>query len=155
MNDKEKIMHSTIIDGGSVSRQGLILGTITATIIWLWVASVDAVNGQPFHTFQVLGGIAGFTIVHYLLNIAYASAVVGIARGAARTPSLVIGAIFGFIVLEVGFGMLSAILSESAIGSRSWIVILGGSLIGAATMFTLLTRTYDLRARLHEAEEER
>jgi hypothetical protein len=148
-------MRSNIIDGGSVSRQGLILGLITATTTWLWVAAVDAISGRPFHTFEVLGGIAAFTIVHYILNVAYASAVVGIARGATRAPSLVIGAIFGFIVLEIAFGMLSAILSQTALGTRSWIVIFGGSLIGAATMMALLTRSYDLRARLHEAEAER
>jgi hypothetical protein len=147
-------MRAHVIDGGSVSRQGLILGLITATATWLWVAVVDAISGRPFHTFGVLGGIVGFTIVHYLLNIAYAFAVVGIARGAAKTPSLVIGALFGFIVLEIAFGMLSAILSQTALGDRSWIVILGGSLIGAAVMFTVVMQTYDLRARLHEAEEE-
>lgn len=147
-------MRTHFIDGGSVSRQGLILGLITATTTWLWVATVDAVSGQPFHTFGVLGGIVGFTVVHYLLNIAYGVAVIGMARGAARTPSLVIGAIFGFIVLEIAFGMLSAILSQTALGNRSWLVILGGSLIGASVMFTMVTQTYDLRARLHEAEEE-
>jgi hypothetical protein len=148
-------MRSHIIDGGSVSRQGLILGLITATSTWLWVAGVDAVSGQPFHTFGVLGGIAGFAVVYYLLNIAYASAAVGIARGAPTTPSVVIGGIFGFIILEVAFGMVSAILAQAGVGQRSWIAILGGSLIGAAILFTLLTRTYDLRTRLHEAEEER
>ena len=148
-------MRSNIIDGGSVSRQGLILGLITATSTWLWVAAVDGINGRPFHTFGVLGGVAGFTIIHYILNIAYASAVVAIARGTTRTPSLIIGAIFGFIVLEIAFGMLSTILSQTGLGSQSWLVIFGGSLIGAAIMFILLIRSYDLRARLREAEEER
>ena len=148
-------MRTNFIDGGSVSRQGLILGLITATTTWLWVAAVDGISGQPFHTFAVLGGVVGFTIVHYLLNIAYAFAVVGMARGAMKAPSVVIGAIFGFIILEIAFGMLSAILSQTALGSRSWIVILGGSLIGAGIMLTVLTQTYDLRTALHRAEEER
>jgi hypothetical protein len=147
-------MRANFIDGGSVSRQGLILGLITGTATWAWVAAVDAISGQPFHTFNELGGIAGFTIVHYVLNIAYAWAVVGIARGASRTPSLVIGAIFSFLVLEIGFGMASAILSQTGVGARSWIAIFGGSLIGAAIMFILVVQRYDLRARLHEAEVE-
>ena len=147
-------MRANFIDGGSVSGQALILGLITATSTWLWVAAVDAISGQPFHTFGVLGGGVGFTVVHYILTIAYAFAVVGIARGATGTPSLVIGAIFGFIVLEIAFGMVSAILSQTALGNRSWIVIFGGSLIGAGIMFTLVLQRYDLRARLHEAEGE-
>ena len=148
-------MRTNFIDGGPVSRQGLILGLITATATWLWVAAVDAINGKPFHTFDVLGGVAAFTIIHYILNIAYAFAVVAVARSAAQTPSLIIGAIFGFIILEIGFGMVSTILWQAGVGRQSWLAVFGGSLIGASIMFTLLTKTYDLRTRLHEAEAER
>jgi hypothetical protein len=101
------------------ARQGLVLGLTTATITWLWVAAVDTISGQPFHTFGVLGGITAFRLVHYMLNIVYAFAAVGVARGAAKTPSVVIGAIFVFIILEIAFAMLSTILSETAVGNRS------------------------------------
>jgi hypothetical protein len=148
-------MRSDLIDGGSVSRQGLILGLITGTATWMWVAAVDSLSGRPFHTFEALGGVVGFTIVHYLLNIAYACAVVAIVRSAARTPSLIIGALFGFIVLEIAFGMLSTVLGQVGLGGQSWLAIFGGSLIGAAIMFSVLLPRYDLRQRLREAEEER
>lgn len=138
-----------------MSRQGLILGLLSGTSTWLWVAAVDAMTGRPFHTFTVLGGIAAFTLVHYLLNIAYATAVVAIARGATGNPSLVIGTIFGFIILEVAFAMVSAILAQAGLGLVSWFAIFGGSLISAAILFGLLVPGYELRARLHQAEAER
>jgi hypothetical protein len=123
-------MQTTFIDDGSVGRQGLILGLTTATATWLWVAAVDAISGRPLHTFGVLGGVTAFTIIHYILNIAYAFAVVAVAQSAARAPSLIIGAIFGFIILEIGFGMVSTILWQAGVGPQSWLAIFGGSLIG-------------------------
>src|SRR5256886_12326223 len=39
-------------------REGVLLGLVVATSIWLWLAVVDAIAGQPFRTFIVLGGIA-------------------------------------------------------------------------------------------------
>jgi len=38
-------------------REGVILGLVVATSIWLWIAIVDAIAGEPFRTFAVLGGI--------------------------------------------------------------------------------------------------
>jgi hypothetical protein len=65
-------------------REGTALGIVVATGIWAWLALVDALAGQPFYTFTVLGGITAFTVVHYLLNIAYGVAVVSAIHGTAR-----------------------------------------------------------------------
>ena len=56
--------------------EGTRLGLVVATTIWLWLAGIDAVVGQPFRTFAVLGGIAQFTLLHYGLNVAYGIAIV-------------------------------------------------------------------------------
>src|SRR5689334_19346720 len=71
-------------------REGTVLGIVVASGIWTWLAVVDAIAGQPFHTFTMLGGVTAFTIVHYLLNIAYGIAVVSAIHGAVREPSLAI-----------------------------------------------------------------
>src|SRR5256712_3952904 len=52
-------------------REGGILGLVVATSIWLWIAIVDALAGEPFRTFAVLGGIRLFTVLHYALCLAY------------------------------------------------------------------------------------
>jgi len=65
-------------------REAVLLGLVVATSIWLWLAIVDAIAGQPFRTFAVLGGIAPFTVLHYALCLAYglAAAAGGARRGA-------------------------------------------------------------------------
>jgi hypothetical protein len=63
--------------------------------------------------------------------------------------------IFGFVMMEIWFGMLAVMLAQSAIGDLSWMVILGGSLVGLGTALVVLSRKYDLVAMLHAAENER
>jgi hypothetical protein len=50
--------------GHSSLREGAQLGVIVATSVWIWVALVDLLVGEPFHTFLVLGGIVVFTLLH-------------------------------------------------------------------------------------------
>src|SRR2546430_4241271 len=88
-------------------REGVLLGLVVATSIWVWLAVVDAIAGQPFRTFAVLGGIASFTLLHYTLCLAYGLAAVAVVQGAAREPSLLLGASFFFFILEFGFVMRS------------------------------------------------
>ncbi len=139
--------HHTVHEG---VRLGLILGSVT----WLWVALVDAVFGQPFHTFSTLGGITGFTVMHYLLNIAYAVVILSAIHGAERAPSLIIALIFGMVTFEGAMAMVTNILSQAALGGVAWIAIFGGSLISSAIAIVLLSRTHPLATYLHRAEEE-
>jgi len=68
-------------------REGARLGLVVATSIWVWLAVVDAVVGEPFRTFTVLGGIALFTTMHYLLNVAYGVLLVSGIHGAVHEPT--------------------------------------------------------------------
>src|SRR5438046_9616668 len=96
-------------------REGVLLGLVVATSIWLWLAVVDAIAGQPFRTFIVLGGIASFTLLHYALCLAYGLAAVAVVHGAQREPSLLWGASFFFVVLQFGCVMLTVIVSSPAL----------------------------------------
>jgi len=98
-------------------REGVILGLIVATSIWVWIAVVDAISGEPFRTFTVLGGIRLFTVLHYALCLAYGVAAVAVVHGAALEPSLMLGAALAFFILEFGFVMLTVLLSRSVWGS--------------------------------------
>ena len=132
--------------------EGTRLGLVVATTIWVWLAAVDAIVGQPFRTFTVLGGIAQFTLLHYLLNVAYGVAIVWALHRAAREPSLVLGVAFGFFILEFGFAMLTILLSHLGLGELAWVRILGGNLIGAALAAVLLFRTHPVVRELREAQ---
>src|SRR5213079_1473504 len=120
-------------------REGLLLGFLVATSIWLWLAIVDAIAGQPFRTFAVLGGIAPFTVLHYALCLAYGLAA-AVVHGAAREPALLFGAAFVFFILEFGFVMLTVIPAHVGLGQLAWVRILGGNLVGAVLTFVVLAR---------------
>ena len=135
-------------------REGARLGFIVATSIWIWLAVVDAVVGQPFRTFTVLGGLGLFTILHYLFNLTYGVVIVSAVHGAVREPSLVIGMAFGFLIIEFAFVMVTVLLSHMGLGELAWARILGGNVIGVAIAFVILSRRHRLRDELRQAEEE-
>ena len=135
-------------------REGTRLGAVVATATWAWIAIVDAIAGQPFETFSLLGGIVLFTVVHYLLNIAYGRVIASTVRGAAGEPSLIFALIFGFLMVEIAFAMMTVLLSHLGLGELAWLRIFGGSVIGTVTGIILLSRTHPLRADLRRAEEE-
>jgi hypothetical protein len=133
-------------------REGTALGIIVATAIWVWLAAVDALAGHAFHTFSLLGGISAFTIVHYLLNIAYGVAIVSAVHGAAREPSLAIAVVFGVVTLEIAFAMFTVLLSNLGLGARAWIGVFGGSLIGTGVAIFVLSRGHPLAAQVRDAD---
>jgi hypothetical protein len=133
-------------------REGTALGIVVATGIWAWLAVVDVMAGQPFHTFTVLGGITAFTIVHYLLNIALGISVVSAVHGATREPSLAIAVVFGLVTLEIAFAMFTVLLSNLGLGNLAWVRIFGGSLIGNALALFVLSRRHPLAAQVRDAD---
>lgn len=139
----------------STRNEGIRLGLIVGTVTWLWVALVDVVAGQPWHTFSLLGGLLIFTVLHYLLNVTYGIVLVSAVHAAARAPSVIFGLIFGGLILEGAFAMFTSIVVASSAGGAAWAGIVGGSLIGAAVAITLLSRTHPLALYLRRAEDER
>ena len=135
-------------------REGVRLGFMVATTTWLWVALIDLIAGQPFHTFRLLGGIVAFTVMHYLLNVIYGMVIVSAIHGSVRAPSLVYALGFGFLVLEFAFAFITVILSNIGLGELAWLRIFAGSVIGAVVATVVLARTHPLLALLRQAEDE-
>jgi len=135
-------------------REGARLGVIVAATIWVWLAVVDAVAGQPFRTFLVLGGIPLFTVLHFVLNVAYGVVVVWAIHGAAREPRLLLAVAFGFLIVEFAFAMLTVVLSQIGLGQLAWVRIVGGNLVGSVVAFTILSRTHSLAKELRKAQSE-
>jgi hypothetical protein len=135
-------------------REGVRLGIIVATTTWLWVLLVDAAMRQPFHTFDALGGVAVFTVMHYLLNIVYGMILLSAVHGSERTPSLILAVVFGVLIFETAMAMLTIVLAQYWVGNAAWVGVFGGSLIATALALLLLARTHPLGAYLHRAEEE-
>ena len=134
--------------------EGARLGLLVATSIWIWLAILDALVGQPFRTFTVLGGVVTFTTLHYLLNVAYGVALVSIIHASAREPQLLIGALVVFFAIEFELVLLTVLLSHVGLGELAWVRILGGNLIGVAVAWSILLRSHPLRKELREADVE-
>jgi hypothetical protein len=135
-------------------REGMKLGLVIATAIWIWIAVVDVLIGKPFLTFTVLGGIAQFTVLHYLLNLAYGVVILAAVHSAAREPSLIGVLGFVFVVVEFAFVMVTILLSHLGLGNLAWVRIFGGSLIGAAIAIMIVARGHPLLATLRQAESD-
>lgn len=135
-------------------REGARLGLVIATGIWIWLAIVDALVGQPFHTFTVLGGALRFTAFHYLLNVVYGIAVVSLIHAGLRAPALLFAVLLGSLVIEFAFMMLTVLLSQLGLGELAWVRILGGNLVGATVGWSILLRTHPVRELLRDAEAE-
>jgi hypothetical protein len=138
----------------SALREGTVLGLVVATAIWAWLAVVDGLAGQPFRTFQVLGGVPLFTALHYALCLAYGVVVVAVVHSAARAPSLLIFAAFCFFLLEFAFVMATVLLSNVGLGELAWVRILGGNVIGSILTFVVLARGHPLRQGFKQADRE-
>jgi len=139
---------------GDPLREGVRLGLIVASATWIWIAAIDAIAGSPFHAFMMLGGVVLFTAAHFLLNVVYGVVIVSAIHGAGRAPSLIIALVFGFVVIEIAFAMVTVLLSNLGMGELAWLRIFGGSLFGGAIALALLVRRHPLSARLREAEGE-
>ena len=135
-------------------REGAILGAVVGTGIWVWIALVDAVVGEPFRTFAVLGGVARFTTLHYVLCLAYGVVAVSVVHAAQREASLMVGAAFAFFLLELGFVMVAAILSQVGLGGLAWARILGGSIVGVALTLLILWRRHPLAQEFRDGTAE-
>ena len=125
-------------------REGIGLGVVVATALWTWIAVVDAVAGEPFRTFTVLGGIVPFTVLHYALNVAYGMAIVAIVHRTQREPSLAAVLWFALVVLEFAFVMATILLSHVGLGGFAWVRIFAASLMGLVLVIFILSRTHHL-----------
>lgn len=135
-----------------VVREGLIVGAIGATGVAIWFLVLDLVAGQPLLTPSALGAVlagdfsSGSTDVHLPWVIGYtafhlaAFFTVGliaafVAYRAEQEPSILAVFLILFVVFELGFYGLTAILAETRLpGALAWYRVAGGNLVAAILM---------------------
>ena len=144
----------------SVLMEGVIAGLIGATTVAVWFLIVDALRGRAFlvpaslgHGFRHAIGVAGtdsfvanvviYTFVHYAAFFAVGMLAAAILRRSDSQPAILAGAFLLFVIFEVGFLVLSAVLPESrALGLPSWTLVSVGNLLAAAAMGAYLWRAH-------------
>jgi len=153
----------------SVLRDGIVAGALGATSVAIWFFLVDLIAGQPLGTPIVLArGFLGlihadwtnrlllvviYTVFHYAAFIAVACIAAAIIHWGERTPGVLAGAFLLFVVIELGFYLMTLILGQSATyGGLSAMQVAVGNLIAAAVMGTYLWRTHPaLKSGLNHA----
>ena len=136
----------------NTAREGIRLGLIVGATTWLWLAGIDLLKGEPFSTFHFLGGLAGFTVIHFTLCIGYGLTIIGAVHASMKEPTVMFAIIFCAILFEAAFVMLTAMLSNIGVGDPAWGKFLVGNFIATALTLAVITRRHSLRDLYHAAE---
>ena len=143
-------------------RSGAITGVIGATCVAGWFFLVDLVSRIPFATPLVLGHalltllrptpdwanspvlvVLVYTLFHYAAFIAVGMVAVLIVVVARREPSILLGFVVLFAIVEIGFyGFVAVLAQATELHGLAWYQVMLGNLIAAAGMGLYLWRTY-------------
>jgi hypothetical protein len=152
-------------------REGLRVGAVGATAVWIWLVVSDMHARTPFSTpaflgrgllgvdargapFPALAGIIVFTVAHYAAWMAVGTLIIAAIRRAARTPSLLVGLVLLLILMQFLFVGITAILAQGPLGAMAWRDLMIGDVIGwAAVAWYVLRAHRELRGELARAGE--
>ena len=152
---------STLAAGGTCRRhEGLGVGVIGATAVWMWLLVSDMHSRTPFSTpaflgrgllsvdargahVSVLAGVIAFTIAHYALWIAVSALLMAAVRRAARTPSLLLGVILLLVLTQFLFVAITAILAQGRLGAAAWRDLMIGDVIGWGAVAWYVLRAHN------------
>lgn len=145
--------------GHSVVREGVIAGIIGATSVAIWFLLVDALAGHPLFTPTVLGTAAFsvfgdttrdgalvhvlfYTVIHYAAFIVTGIVASYVVHRAEAEPSVLVVFTLLFIIFELGFYGVAALLAETELRSLAWYQIAAGNLLAALMMGVYMWRTH-------------
>jgi uncharacterized membrane protein YphA (DoxX/SURF4 family) len=134
-------------------REGIMAGMIGALVIAVWFGIIDVLAGRPFFTPATLGqgllstfgaissdqGMWTFVFVYTVFHFAAfmfvglaASVIVALAR---YEPSILIGFVILFAVMEVGiYGVVALLEGATPLGAHAWLPIIIGNALAALAM---------------------
>jgi hypothetical protein len=148
---------------GVVLHEGIMAGLIGAAVVALWFFAIDAIQGDPLRTPELLGkaflrqpssatAVAAYTLVHGAAFVAFGIAGAVLIAGAERQPMLIFALVIMFTSFEVFFfGLIliaaSWILDEVA----GWTIFVGNILAATAMLAYYFRRHRTLAHRLTTA----
>lgn len=148
----------------SSTREGVIAGIIGATVVAIWFLLVDAIAGHPLYTPTVLGAgvfsvfgdtthdgalvhLLVYTVLHYAAFMVTGIIVALVVHRAEAEPSVLVVFTLLFIIFELGFYGLAALLAETRLQSLAWYQIAAGNLLAAVSMGAYMWRTHPALGR--------
>jgi len=136
----------------SVIREGLIAGVIGAIAVAGWFLLVDLIAGRPMSTPDVLGTalldvfgprgsegsfahIVTYTIFHFGVFAVVGILISLVVHRAEEQPAILALGLVLFIIIEMGFYGLTAIVSNSGLlGTLAWYQVGAANLLAAVLM---------------------
>jgi hypothetical protein len=137
---------------GTVIREGVTTGLLGAGGVAVWFLVIDLIAGQPLYTPGILGqallsvlghgiqhGIlfnaAAYTVFHVIVFVLVGFLLSEIVDVSRRVPQVSVGFVLFFVVFEVGFYGVAAMISQSEfIGRLAWYQIGAANLVASALM---------------------
>jgi hypothetical protein len=148
-------------------REGIVAGILGAAVVAVWFLVIDAVQGQPLRTPQLLGSallsrFAGdvpvvpvYTVAHGLMFVLFGIAAATMIAGAERAPMFLFAVVILFTAFEVFFFAAIVVGASWILDELAAWTILIGNLLAAAVMLTYFFVNHaSLRQRLNEAWDE-
>lgn len=145
--------------GHSITREGVIAGIIGATSVAVWFLVVDALAGHPLFTPTVLGTavfsvfgdttrdsaivhVLFYTVIHYAAFILAGIVMSYVVHRAETEPSVLVVFTLLFIIFELGFYGVAALLAETELRTLAWYQIAAGNVLAALLMGVYMWRTH-------------
>lgn len=173
-SDGENARLADLLKGHRTIREGIVAGLLGAAAVMAWFLIIDLIRLPVFFTPGALGSalffgargtaevqvtietVLGYTGVHVVAFLLVGLLASAMTEGARREPPLLLGMIMFFVVLEVLFIGLLAIVATWLLDSIQWWMVVVGNLIAAAVMGGYLLHEHpELRENItHELEEE-
>ena len=145
-------------------REGVVGGLLAAGAVAVYFLILDVVTGSPFATpvrlgtavasfFGGTGGasptlyVLGYTLFHVLAFIASGIVMSAVVNKAEEEPSLLFGLLILFVVFEIAwYGMTAILARDDAFGPPAWYQVMLANLVAAAVMGVYLYRQHPLLA---------
>lgn len=141
-------------------REGIIAGLIGAVVVAIWFLIVDMVSVHPFFTPAALGAvifkgaismdqvavepgiIISYSLMHFAGFIIFGVILSALVTQAERFPPLVFALVIMFVVFEVFFIAMVAMLGAWVLDQIAWWSVLLGNLLAAIAMSWYMWRVH-------------
>lgn len=143
-----------------VTRHGIYAGLLGAFVVALWFLIIDTILREPLYTPAALATvlfrgapspvaveisavpILGYTVAHFAFFVLFGVVVSGLAKQVSRFPPLALGIVVLFVVFEVFFVAMVAMLGGWILEELAWWSILVGNIFAALVMGGYLWKVY-------------
>ncbi|MFQ5679700.1 MAG: hypothetical protein ACE5HP_09610 [Gemmatimonadota bacterium] len=149
----------SFLEAHPVTRHGLVAGLLGAVVVATWFLVIDTLLRDPLFTPAALGTVLfrgggpanvaitpgtvfGYSLVHFAAFVLFGMMLSGLTEGVERHPPLIFGLLILFVVFEVFFVALVAILGRWVLQALAWWSVMVGNLLAAAAMGTYMWKVH-------------